>query len=62
VRRFTVVLLTRNRAMLHLFERTGAVRITACYGDTLELVVELPLDTGAPQQALRAAAAGKVHT
>ena len=61
VRRFTVALLTRNVAMLHLFERTGAVRITGRYGDTLELAVELPFETGAPREALRAAAAGDVH-
>ena len=61
VRRFTSVLLTHNRAMLHLFERSGAVRITARYGDSLELAVELPFETGAPQKALRAAAAGEVH-
>ncbi len=61
VRRFTSVLLTHNRAMLHLFERSGAVRITARYGDSLELAVELPFETGAPREALRAAAAGEVH-
>jgi len=61
VRRFTAVLLTRNRAMRHLFERAGAVRVTRRYGDSLELEVELPLETEAPRQALRAAAAGEVH-
>ena len=61
VRRFTAVLLTNNMAMLHLFERAGAVRITARYGDSFELTVELPFDTGAPRAALRAAAAGKVR-
>ena len=59
--RFTAVLLTRNMAMLHLFERAGAVRITARYGDTLELAVELPFATDAPREAIRAAAAGEVH-
>lgn len=57
VRRFTSVLLTRNVAMLHLFERLGAARVTNRYGDSLELEVELPFGTGAPREALRAAAA-----
>ena len=61
VRRFTAVLLTRNRAMLHLFEHVGAARIASRYGDTLELEVELPFETGAPMEAIRAAAAGEVH-
>lgn len=61
VRRFTAVLLTSNMAMLHLFERAGAVRVASRYGDSLELTVELPFDTGAPRAALRAAAAGKVR-
>ncbi len=60
VRRFTSVLLTRNRAMLRLFGRTGSVRVTARYGESLELEVELPFETGAPREALRAAAAGQV--
>src|SRR5215207_4093125 len=47
VRRFTAVLLTRNVAMLHLFERVGAVRVVSRYGDTLEFEVALPFDTGA---------------
>lgn len=50
MRRFTAVLLTRNQAMLHLFERTGSVRVTARYGDTIELAVELPFETGAPME------------
>ena len=33
----------------------------ARYGDTLELAVELPFETGAPMEAIRAAAAGEVH-
>ncbi|HEX6583642.1 MAG TPA: GNAT family N-acetyltransferase [Thermoleophilaceae bacterium] len=61
VRRFPAVLLTRNRAMRHLFERAGAVRVTCRSGDSLELEVELPLETEAPRQALRAAAGGEVH-
>jgi GNAT superfamily N-acetyltransferase len=61
MRRFTVVLLTRNLAMLHLLERSGTVRVARRYGDTLELEVELPFDTGAPLEALRAAAAGEVR-
>ena len=61
VRRFTAVLLTRNLAMLHLFERLGAARIASRYGDTLGLEVELPFETGAPMEAIRAAAAGQVH-
>ena len=61
IRRFTAVLLTRNLAMLHLFERLGAARIASRYGDTLELEVELPFETGAPLEAIRAAAAGEVH-
>jgi hypothetical protein len=31
------------------------------YGDTIELEVELPFETGAPMEAIRAAAAGEVH-
>jgi acetyltransferase len=58
MRRFTAVLLTRNLAMLHLFERLGSARIASRYGDTLELEVELPFETGAPRKALRAAAEG----
>ena len=61
VRRFTAVLLTRNAAMLHLFERVGAVRVVSRYADTLELAVELPFETGAPRTALRAAASGEVR-
>jgi GNAT superfamily N-acetyltransferase len=61
VRRFTSVLLTHNLAMLRLFERTGSVRVTGRYGGTLELEVELPFETGAPREALRAAAAGEVQ-
>ncbi len=61
VQRFTSVLLTRNLAMFHLFERMGAARITNRYGDSLELAVELPFETGAPMEAIRAAAAGEVH-
>lgn len=61
VRCFTAVLLTRNSAMLHLFQRAGAARVVSRYGDSLELEVELPFETGAPREALRAAAAGKVH-
>jgi L-amino acid N-acyltransferase YncA len=61
VRRFSAVLLTRNLAMLHLFERIGAARVTSRSGDSLELEVELPLDTGAPHEAVRAAAAGDVR-
>ena len=57
VRRFTSVLLTRNVAMVHLFERIGAARVISRYGDSLELEVELPFETGAPRKALRAAAA-----
>ena len=53
MRRFTAVLLTRNRAMLHLFEHVGAARIASRYGDTLELEVELPFETGAPMEAIR---------
>jgi RimJ/RimL family protein N-acetyltransferase len=58
VRRFTAVLLTRNLAMLHLFEHLGAARIASRYGDTLEIEVELPFAAGAPREALRAAAEG----
>ena len=61
VRCFTAVLLTRNSAMLHLFERVGAARVVSRYGDSLELEVELPFETGAPMEAIRAAAAGEVH-
>ncbi len=61
IRCFTAVLVTRNQAMLHLFERTGSVRVTARYGDTIELAVELPFETGAPMEAIRVAAAGEVH-
>jgi hypothetical protein len=61
VRRFTAVVLTRNRAMLQLFNHTGAVRVTTRQEDTLELEVELPFETGAPHEALRAAAAGKMR-
>ena len=61
VRRFTAVLLTRNLAMLHLFERVGTVQVARRYGDSLELEVELPFDTGAPAEAVRAAAAGQVE-
>src|SRR5512144_1129129 len=61
VRCFTAVLLTRNSAMLHLFQRAGAARVVSRYGDSLELEVELPFETGAPREALRAAAAGEVH-
>lgn len=62
VRCFTSVLLTRNLAMLHLFERVGSARVTDRYGDSLELEVELPFDTGAPREALRAAAAWEPRT
>ena len=55
MRRFTAVLLTRNLAMLHLFEHVGAARVASRYGDTLELEVELPFETGAPMEAIRAA-------
>ncbi len=61
VRRFTAVLLTRNLAMLHLFERVGSARVVRRYGDSIELEVELPFDTGAPAEAVRAAAAGEVE-
>jgi protein lysine acetyltransferase len=61
VRRFTAVLLTRNQAVLQLFEHIGAVHITARFDDTLELEVEMPFATDAPQEVLRAAAAGDVH-
>ena len=61
VRRFTSVLLTRNLSMLRLFEHTGSVCVTGRYGETLELEVELPFETGAPQEALRVAAAGEVQ-
>jgi RimJ/RimL family protein N-acetyltransferase len=61
VRRFTAVLLTRNQAMLHLFKHIGAVHITSGFDDTLELEVEMPFETGAPHEVLRAAAAGDVH-
>jgi GNAT superfamily N-acetyltransferase len=58
---FTAVLLTRNRAMLHLFEHIGAVRVTFRSIDTLELEVEMPFETDAPRAVLRAAAGGDVH-
>lgn len=61
VRRFTAVLLTHNLAMLHLFQRIGAARVARRYGDSLELEVELPFDTGAPAEAVRAAATGEVQ-
>jgi GNAT superfamily N-acetyltransferase len=61
MRRFTAVLLTENVAMLRLFERAGAVRVTGRYGDSVEIAVELPFETGAPREALRAAAAGRVR-
>ena len=61
VQRFTAVLLTRNLAMLHRFERIGAVRVTSRHGETLEVEVELPFETGAPREALRAAAGGDVR-
>lgn len=61
VRRFTAVLLTRNLGMLHLFERIGTARVARRYGDSLELEVELPFDTDAPAEAVRAAAAGEVQ-
>jgi RimJ/RimL family protein N-acetyltransferase len=53
MRRFTAVLLTRNLAMLHLFEHLGAARIASRYGDTLELEVELPFETGAPMEEIQ---------
>jgi L-amino acid N-acyltransferase YncA len=61
VRRFTSVLLTRNVAMVHLFERIGAAQVINRYGESLELAVELPFETGAPMEAIRAGAAGEVH-
>ncbi len=64
MRCFTAVLLTRNSAMLHLFERVGAAWVVSRYGDSLELEeleVELPFETGAPMEAIRAAAADEVH-
>jgi hypothetical protein len=61
VRRFIAVLLTRNLAMLHLFERIGTARVARRRGDSLELEVVLPFDTGAPAEAVRAAAAGEVR-
>jgi GNAT superfamily N-acetyltransferase len=61
VRRFTAVLLTENAAMLRLFERSGAVQVIGRYGDSVEIAVELPFETGAPREALRAAAAGRVR-
>jgi hypothetical protein len=53
--------------MLHLFERVGAAWVVSRYGDSLELEleleleVELPFETGAPMEAIRAAAADEVH-
>jgi hypothetical protein len=60
VRRFTSVLLTRNLAIAAAVGRTGTVRVTSRFGASLELEVELPFDTGARREALRAAAAGEV--
>jgi hypothetical protein len=44
-----------------LFERIGRARVARRYGDSLELEVELPFDTGAPAEAVCAAAGGEVQ-
>ena len=61
IHRFTAVLLTRNHAMLHVFEHIGRVRVTSRTFDLLELEVEMPFETDAPRAVLRAAAARDVH-
>ena len=60
IRRFTAVLMTENTAMLRVFQRIGAVR-ASMYGPTLEIEVELPVATGAPAEAVRAAARGDIR-
>lgn len=59
IRHFSASLLVENRAMLTLFERLGAVRITSRSGGTEEIDVHLPIDRDEPSQlteALRIAA------
>ncbi len=57
VERFTAVLVARNQAILHLFERIGTVRILSRHGDNLDIEVGLPVEAGVPHEVLRAAAA-----
>jgi RimJ/RimL family protein N-acetyltransferase len=58
---FTASLLTDNRAMLHLFERLGTVRVRRADGPSMDIDVELPVsDASALGVALRTAATGHV--
>jgi GNAT superfamily N-acetyltransferase len=54
VRHFRASLLVENRAMLALFERLGAVRITGRYGGTEEIDVHLPISRDEPSQLIEA--------
>ena len=59
IRHFSASLLVENRAMLALFERLGAIRITGREGGTEEIDVHLPISRDESSQlteALRIAA------
>jgi GNAT superfamily N-acetyltransferase len=58
VRTFTASLLTRDRSMLALFERLGAVKTRSSEGGVMEIDVEVPVDEVAV--LLRSAATGHV--
>lgn len=46
---------------IHVVRANGVRPGHRALGDTIELAVELPFETGAPMEAIRAAAAGEVH-
>jgi len=61
IRRFTATLFASNRAMLHLFEEQGEIRVRREADSTIEVDVELPLESReAIRAALRQAAAGVI--
>ena len=58
IRVFTASLFAANDAMLTLFERLGEVTVTRRDGPTLEIDVELPVESPTLEHTLREAAAG----
>lgn len=61
IRIFSAPLLASNEAIIALFEQFGEVIGKREEGPVLELDVELPVHTDAPDHALRHAAAGRVR-
>jgi GNAT superfamily N-acetyltransferase len=62
VKRFCADLLTRNQAMLTLFDRVGELEVTRQGGEVTEIRADLPVeqDTGSLRTVLSAAARGDV--